>query len=74
MTQFKPGTCEMVSMFCTGIIIYILLIDSEESARREISIFFPKFDYEQWYVSEEDQLRYQIAVNHSAMQHLQHTV
>ena len=37
--------------------LVIFLLDSDESAKREIEFFFPEFDYNHWYNAHEPQLR-----------------
>ena len=49
--------CRQV-LFCTGrYVSNFHIIDSEESARREMALFFPEFDCEHWYTHEEAQFR-----------------
>lgn len=33
------------------------VVDSPETAKREIGIFFPEFNYEEWFVNEEPKFR-----------------
>lgn len=50
----------------------MLYTDSEESAKREIAIFFPEFDCEYWYTEEESQLRDRTAMATHSHQKLRH--